>query len=178
MNLLNAWQRVSSVDNNLCLLVNRISHRRMPAQFFRFISRIGDGVFWYALMLVLPLSYGFYGLYTSAVMAIVGIVNLFLYKQCKGSISRERPYVTIDSINLVCAPLDRYSFPSGHTLQAVGFTVVATSFFPALWVLLYPMTFLIALSRPILGLHYPSDVVVAALTGYIIAHGVLLILQP
>lgn len=178
MNLLNAWQRVSSVDNNLCLLVNRISHRRMLAQFFRFISRIGDGIFWYALMLVLPLSYGGDGLYASGVMATVGAINLFIYKKCKGTINRERPYVTINTIHLACTPLDRYSFPSGHTLHAVGFTVVATSFFPSLWLLLYPVTFLIALSRPLLGLHYPSDVIVAALAGYSVAHGVLLLLHP
>lgn len=176
MNLVNVWQRVSAVDNNLCLIVNRMSHQRMLAQLFRFISRIGDGLFWYALMLVLPLSYGLDGLYASGVMVIVGAINLFLYKKCKGTISRERPYVTIEPIQLVGAPLDRYSFPSGHTLHAVGFTVVATAFFPALWIVLYPVAFLIALSRPLLGLHYPSDVLVAALVGYGVAQGVLMFL--
>lgn len=176
MNLVNVWQRVSAVDNNLCLIVNRMSHMRALTQLFRFISRIGDGIFWYALMLVLPLSYGMEGLSASGAMVIVGAINLTLYKKCKGSINRERPYVTIETIQLVGTPLDRYSFPSGHTLHAVGFSIVATAFFPALWVVLYPAAFLIALSRPLLGLHYPSDVVVAAVAGYCVANGVLMFL--
>lgn len=176
MNLVNAWQKVSAVDNNLCLLVNRMSHQRMLALAFRFISRIGDGIFWYSLILVLPLIYGQDGLYAASVMVLVGLINTLLYKACKGTISRERPYVSIEPIKLVGVPLDRYSFPSGHTLHAVGFTIVATTFFPALAVVLYPVAFLIALSRPLLGLHYPSDVLVAALIGYTVAHSIILFL--
>ena len=175
MNLANAWQRVSAVDNTLCLLVNRFSQRHILARLFRFISRIGDGIFWYSLMLVLPIVYGWEGLHASGVMAVVGAINLLIYRNCKGNIVRERPYVTLEPVQLVGVPLDRYSFPSGHTLHAVGFSIVATAFFPALWPVLYPFAFLVALSRPLLGLHYPSDVLVAALTGYLVAHGILMI---
>jgi undecaprenyl-diphosphatase len=176
MNLVSVWQRVSVADDNLCLFVNRMSHQRMLAPAFRFISRIGDGIFWYSLMLVLPLIYGKQGLYAAGTMGIVGAINLLLYRKCKKSISRDRPYVTINTVNLAGIALDRYSFPSGHTLHAVGFSVVATAFFPPLWIVLYPMAFLIALSRPLLGLHYPSDVLVAALVGYSTAHSVLFLL--
>ena len=66
-------------------------------------------------------------------------------------------------------PLDRYSFPSGHTLHAVCFTWQAVAHFPELaWVLVAAAT-LIALSRVILGLHYPTDVVAGGTIGALLA---------
>jgi len=62
-------------------------------------------------------------------------------------------------------PLDEFSFPSGHTLQAVSFTIVALAWYPHLAPLLLGFTALIGASRVILGLHYPSDVLAAILIG-------------
>ncbi len=177
MNLVNVWQRISAADDTLCLLVNRISRRRAWAVFFRFISRIGDGIFWYALMAILPLLYGWQGGYAAGAMVLVGLFNLWLYRKCKGSISRERPFISLAPINLAGVPLDRYSFPSGHTQHAVGFSVVAVAFFPQMAVVLYPMAFLVALSRPLLGLHYPSDVLMGAVLGYGVAQFLLSVIS-
>jgi undecaprenyl-diphosphatase len=65
-------------------------------------------------------------------------------------------------------PLDQFSFPSGHTLHAVAFTLVACSYYPTLAVLLVPFTLLVAASRLVLGLHYPSDVLAGAVLGALI----------
>ena len=63
------------------------------------------------------------------------------------------------------APLDRYSFPSGHTLHAVTFTWLAVERFPTLAWILIPLASLIAASRVVLGLHYPSDVLAGGAIG-------------
>jgi undecaprenyl-diphosphatase len=65
--------------------------------------------------------------------------------------------------------LDRYSFPSGHTLHAVSFTILATASFPQLTWLLAPFATLVAASRVVLGLHYPTDVAAGALIGALLA---------
>jgi undecaprenyl-diphosphatase len=86
---------------------------------------------------------------------------------------RERPYIGLIGIDCAMPPLDRYSFPSGHTLHAVGFTTVAVTAFPALAALLVPFAVLVAASRVILGLHYPTDVLAGAAIGYGVAQAVL-----
>jgi undecaprenyl-diphosphatase len=78
---------------------------------------------------------------------------------------RERPYISLAGVVPGTKALDRYSFPSGHTLHAASFTILAVSSFPQLAWLLVPFAALIAASRVVLGLHYPSDVAAGALIG-------------
>ena len=67
----------------------------------------------------------------------------------------------------VAAALDRYSFPSGHTLHAVCFTTLVVGEFPDPWaLLLIPFSLLVAISRVTLGLHYPSDVLAGGALGF------------
>ena len=56
-------------------------------------------------------------------MTATAALGLTLYKLIKNRAVRERPYITHSAIECASAPLDRYSFPSGHTLHAVCFTV-------------------------------------------------------
>jgi len=159
------FARIDTFELGLCLACNRACHRERVRQFFAIVSRLGDGVFWYTLMVLLPLLYGTAALRASVHMAIVAVAGVLLYKFLKSRMVRERPFFQHADIALGTAPLDRYSFPSGHTLHAVGFTLVVVSYYPPLaWVVL-PFTVLVAASRVVLGLHYPSDVLAGALLG-------------
>ena len=89
-------------------------------------SRLGDGVFWYGLMLMLPLAYGETGARVTLQMALTALVGL-------GALSLSSRPVSCASVRTWRTPpcsaaapaLDRYSFPSGHTLHAVAFTLLA-----------------------------------------------------
>ena len=130
-----------------------------------------------AMTLRVPLSNGERNCPSSSVEAIpatvhIGVTALMgvaIYKACKKSLVRERPFVTHAEINCFGIPLDHGSFPSGHTIHATCFTVMLGTLYPASLFLLIPLALSIALSRIVLGQHYPTDVVAGAVIGYVLA---------
>ncbi len=166
-------RRHAAADRFLCLRTNDWCARSGVLRIFAATSRLGDGVAWYTLMAAMVLFDGFDGLRASAHMAATGAIALLLYKALKRWTRRPRPYAADVRIRAWIAPLDEFSFPSGHTLHAVSFTVVALAYYPQLAWLLLPFTAMVALSRVVLGLHYPSDVLAATAIGGILGGGTL-----
>ena len=159
--------RFDAAEYRLCRRLNRGVENTGVRLFFKTASRLGDGVIWYVLMLALPVIYGADGLKTALIMLATSAVGLAVYKFLKRTFVRERPFIRHAGISLAQAPLDRYSFPSGHTLHAVAFAWQACAAFPELGFLVIPLALAIAASRVVLGLHYPTDVLVGALLGVI-----------
>jgi undecaprenyl-diphosphatase len=162
-------QRLAAWDESWCLRFNRASRFAALCAFLRWVSRLGDGVFWYALMLGLLIVDGQAALLPVTKMILAGGTGTLVYKMLKRRLLRPRPYQVNQAISLGVAPLDQFSFPSGHTLHAAAFTLVALAYYPLLAWLLIPFTLLVAASRPVLGVHYPSDVLAGALIGALIA---------
>lgn len=161
-------ERIQGWDERVCLRLNRAMRLRPLLAVFRSVSRLGDGVFWYVLMLALLLASD------TAVPAVlqmiaVGLTGTVIYRICKQGTMRPRPFQVNPRIAAGAPPLDQFSFPSGHTLHAVAFTLVACAHYPWLGALLVPFTLLVAASRLVLGLHYVSDVVAGAVLGAAIA---------
>jgi undecaprenyl-diphosphatase len=165
MTIATLFNRADRLEGRLCLFANAAAQRRAIRALFRAVSRLGDGVFWYVLIALMPLLRPDRGLLVSAQMLATGGAGLVLYKLLKKKLVRERPFIGLIGIECVMPPLDRYSFPSGHTLHAVLFTVLAVTQVPALAPVLAPFALLVATSRVVLGLHYPSDVLVGGLLG-------------
>lgn len=156
---LTAW------DASLALAANHYSDVAWLRGVFRVASRLGNGIFWYVLMAALLAAGGPLAFQPVLQMVLVGAVGVALYKVLKQRTLRPRPYQVRPDIRLGAEPLDQFSFPSGHTLHAVSLSIVAVAHFPALGALLFPFALLVALSRVVLGLHYPSDVVAGAAIG-------------
>jgi len=156
-------------ETRWCRRANHYCRRRRVRAVFAVISRLGDGAFWYALMGALVLLDGMAGLQASTHMAATAVAALLLYKGLKRWTRRPRPYQADLRIRAWVAPLDEFSFPSGHTLHAVSFTIVALAYYPWLAPLLVPFCLGVAASRVVLGLHYPSDVLAATVIATLLA---------
>ena len=165
--------RVDQAERRMCVVANAACQRRLVRALFRGVSRLGDGVVWYVLMAAMPLLIGLErwreGLQASLQMLLAGAAGLLLYKLLKKKLVRERPFIGLIGIECAMPPLDRYSFPSGHTLHAETFTAIAISYVPQLAVVLVPFALLVAASRVVLGLHYPTDVLAGAVLGGLLA---------
>ena len=133
------------------------------------VSRLGDGWMWYAVILALPWLDHVGGTTAAIRMAAVGAVNLLIYKIVKRWIARPRPYRTCPGIRACGRSLDEFSFPSGHTLHSVAFALILTWYYPAAAIVVWPFTALVAVSRVVLGLHYPTDVLFGAAVGALTA---------
>ena len=173
MTTANLFRWADSVEHTLCRRLNRTCGGPVARNVLVTASRLGDGVFWYCLILSMPVVFGQAGLYPALRMAVAGFVGVAVYKYLKSRLVRERPFLSFNGIIAGAPPLDRYSFPSGHTLHAVSFTLLASASFPYLAWVLVPFAVLVAASRVVLGLHYPSDVVAGGLIGAGLALGAL-----
>lgn len=157
------------LEGDICLRVNRLSHRLWIRRFFSVISRLGNGGFWVLAGLALLPIKGTAALPEMLQIGLTAGVGILVYKLLKKRLVRERPYINHQGILCGTAPLDRYSFPSGHTLHAASLTIMLWHFAPALLPVVLPFAVLVAASRIVLGLHYPSDVAVGAAIGATLA---------
>lgn len=139
-------------------------------------SRMGDGGLWYVVIAGLALLGDSEARLCAARMALAGLLCVTLYKWLKAVIARPRPYVRCLDIRVCARALDQFSFPSGHVLHAVAFSLILVQTYPSLGWVLWPFVALVALSRVTLGLHYPSDVAAGASIGAALAALILVVL--
>ena len=156
-------------ERSVALWMHGAATRDWVVRLLDTVSRVGDGWIWFAIIVCLPIATGPVGTSASVRMVGVGIVDLIVYKIIKRWIARPRPYRTCPGIRACTRSLDEFSFPSGHTLHSAAFSLILTVYFPMSALFVWPLTILIALSRIVLGLHYPSDVLVGALIGSLTA---------
>ena len=156
-------------ERSFALWMHAASAHRWVVLSLNAVSRLGDGWMWFAVALSLPWLDHVSGTNCAIRMAGVGIVNLVIYLIVKRCIARPRPYRSCPGIKACARSLDEFSFPSGHTLHSVAFGLILVSYYPPLNFVIWPFTLLVAVSRVVLGLHYPSDVIVGAAVGAITA---------
>lgn len=160
---------LNHLELNLCLRVNALSRRAMVRRFFSIVSWLGNYPAW-VLFGLLVAAQQETGAMLFAVQALAtAFTGIGIYKFLKKRLVRERPFVAHGEIVCGAPPLDRYSFPSGHTLHAASLTILYGAYEPAMLVAMVPFAACVAASRIVLGLHYPSDVAVGGLIGALLA---------
>lgn len=163
------FDRISQLELPVCRYCHELSSLRVK-RFFSVISRIGDGHYWYLGLAALLLAQGQAAVGAVVHLLAVGLVCHVLYRSLKNRTARLRPADFVEGgFQLTVPALDKYSFPSGHTLHAVAFAIVLTAYMPVLGWILVPFAVLVAMSRVVLGLHYPTDVLAGAFLGSLLS---------
>ena len=156
---------LDELEIGVCRSVNRLGRLPVIRRFFATVSALGDWYFWAAMGSLLLALHGRSALPAIGVMLLTFAAGLAIYKILKTRLVRERPFIIDRGILCGIAPLDRYSFPSGHTLHAVCFAIMLPAVDPVFAPIVVPFAVLVAISRVVLGLHYPTDVLVGAVIG-------------
>ncbi|MBF8222075.1 phosphatase PAP2 family protein [Halomonas sp. 328] len=160
------FQRLDLMEWSLChRLAVATDAAPLPLGLLRLASRLGDWPAWAVLIALQPLLHGAQGWRLMLHFGLTALVAVTLYRLIKTRLCRERPSISFQAIPCREPPRDRYSFPSGHTLHAVLFSLLSAATQPWLLVVVLPLALLIAASRVGLGLHYISDVIGGALLG-------------
>ncbi len=132
------------------------------------LSRLGDGPLWYAAGVAAAILGGASGRRLALLGLAAGALNALIYRACKQRFIRPRPFQALPDLPILWAPPADFSFPSGHALHAFTSATLLALHFPVLGPPAMVLAALIALSRIVLAVHYPSDVLVGAWLGGVV----------
>ncbi len=142
----------------------------------RWISHTGDGLLYILAALTALLLDSTRGQPFFMLVAAGFALERTLYWVLKNSIRRDRPAVGLQSFRAAITPSDQFSFPSGHTAAGFLFATLVLHCYPPLAPLCYVWATLVGMSRVLLGVHYPTDILAGATLGSGSALCVLLLL--
>lgn len=160
--------KISEVDTRLFYWFNKFSNKQNCTPI-RYLSKTGDGHLYLLLGLVLFYLDNTHGklFFYTAIMAYAFEIPLYLI--LKQYFKRPRPAMTLLEYEALINPSDKFSLPSGHTAAAFLMATIISYFYPTFAIVALSWAGLVGLSRILLGVHYPSDVLVGAGLGVSIA---------
>lgn len=137
--------------------------------YVRLVSLSGDG-YVYALLVGCAWWLAEHDMQPMLLALVLGFaIEIPLFMLIKRWLKRPRPYQRLQNFQAVIQAHDQFSFPSGHTTAAFLFAGCAGYFWPDYTGLLYLWASLVGLSRVLLGVHYPGDILAGAALGSALA---------
>lgn len=161
-----------NLDVSLFRFINQTISNPIFDKFFPFITNIKH---WYIAFILLWFIAIFKGGRLGKIAAFGTIFLIIVSDQIsshilKPFIERLRPCNTLQDVRLLVGCSHSYSMPSSHAVNNFAVALFWGRLFPKLKIFLYVTASLVALSRPIVGVHYFSDIFVGAIIGSIIGY--------
>jgi undecaprenyl-diphosphatase len=152
-------------DLDLFTRVFKQGERRMVIPMARAFSRSGDGYLHVLLPLLLfsipsPGATSFAGL-----MVLSLLIERAVYWCLKNSLKRRRPHDAVPGLRSFVVASDQFSFPSGHSSGAFLLATCLTLVYGGPVTAVYLWAGGVAVSRVILGVHFPGDTFAGAAMG-------------
>ncbi len=160
MRLLDNIQQYDRLTFTWCL---QRKHRDLFISLSRYLSRSADGPLYLAICIALYFS-GYQ--HTLKMFALAFAIERSIYFVAKQMFKRNRPPDAIPGFTSVIQPSDKFSFPSGHTSASFLMLILLASIFPVLFWILLPWSICVGISRVMLGVHFPTDILAGASLGF------------
>lgn len=146
-------------------------------KFFPFITDVKN---WYVAFVMLWLIAILKGGRLGKISAIAVIALLIISDQISSHLlkpffARVRPCNVVENVHLLINCTKSFSMPSSHAVNNFAVAVFFSKLFPKIKIPLFVVASLVALSRPIVGVHYFSDIFIGAIIGSIIGYAISLI---
>lgn len=158
------FENVHQFDIYLLNRLMNIKNRQQWSSVARFISITGDAYFYIGFAIWLGYTGETRWLY---VMLVSFGLERLIYFSAKHGFKRNRPEQAIADFDAHIKPADEFSFPSGHSSAAFLMITLLVLIYGPVVQLLFIWAALVALSRMMLGLHFPSDLIMGAATGIV-----------
>ncbi len=100
-----------------------------------------------------------------------------IYLLAKNRFARIRPCDCLVT-NAYIVPNDKFSLPSGHSAAAFLVAIILSHFFPEYIWLLLSWAAGVAISRVVLGVHFPADIIIGAIIGSVCGLFALALVVP
>jgi undecaprenyl-diphosphatase len=168
-----------TIDVNVFYFINHTLSVKFLDKFFLIITDVKN---WYITYIILWCIIFFKGGRKGKIAAIGAIFLIVISDQVssviiKNLIARARPCHVLESVKLLVSCKSSYSFPSSHAVNNFAIAVYFLNIFPKYKWILLTTAFLVALSRPYIGIHYPSDIFAGALIGSAIGYLFFLLIR-
>ena len=159
------FEAISSLDIQILLFIQNFIRNDILDSIMLIFTYLGEaGTVWIiiSICLLFTKKHRKVGLVTLLCMLICYIANDLVLKNI---FIRPRPFVTEPAIDVLSKLPSSLSFPSGHACSsfAAAYAIAHGCGKKAGWV--YVLSTVIALSRPYVGVHYLSDILVGAAVG-------------
>lgn len=161
-----------NIDVSIFYFINHTLSNPLLDRLFPFLTDVNN---WYLTYILLWLMMIF-SKNRKTKFAALGLILLitvsdqFSSNFLKNTFQRIRPCNALEDVKLLVGCSGSYSFPSSHAVNNFATAIYFGIIFPKYLRILIFVATIIAITRPYVGVHYPSDIIGGAIIGSLIGY--------
>jgi undecaprenyl-diphosphatase len=174
----NMFKRAALLDEQLFLTLFNCNSPKWFKTIAFGLSKSGDGGLYILVCLaVWWLSNNEHQQLLPVTILVGFAIERPIYLLAKNRFARIRPCDCLVT-NAYIVPSDKFSLPSGHSAAAFLVAIILSHFFPEYIWLLLSWAAGVAISRVVLGVHFPADIIIGAIIGSVCGLFALALVVP